>query len=125
MVCVLPGANLKADPNGPHGICRIGSQSDGDRVDMSGILRRMDHWERCSGLPVVRHDAASLGDVGSLYRLVETKSHDHRTPDGSNQRFQFSLFVGGNSGEIADVTEIHLGAGSEACGRQRRAANAD
>jgi 2-polyprenyl-3-methyl-5-hydroxy-6-metoxy-1,4-benzoquinol methylase len=57
-----------------------------------------DGPQRCSGLPVVRHDAASLGDMlGPTFRLVETRRHDHQTPSGTNQRFQFSSFVRGNS----------------------------
>ncbi len=57
-----------------------------------------DGPERCSGLPVTRHDAASIGAVlGPEFRLVETRRHDHRTPSGSIQRFQFSVFVRVNS----------------------------
>jgi SAM-dependent methyltransferase len=49
--------------------------------------------ERCSGLPVIRYDAASLGKVlGSAFDLLETRRHDHHTPMGSTQRFQFSVF---------------------------------
>jgi trans-aconitate methyltransferase len=52
-----------------------------------------DGPERCSGLPVVRYDAASLGTVlGSAFSLVETRRHDHHTPMGSTQLFQFSVF---------------------------------
>jgi 2-polyprenyl-3-methyl-5-hydroxy-6-metoxy-1,4-benzoquinol methylase len=53
----------------------------------------LDGPERCSGLPVIRYDAASLGEVlGSAFDLVETRRHDHHTPMGMTQRFQFSLF---------------------------------
>jgi 2-polyprenyl-3-methyl-5-hydroxy-6-metoxy-1,4-benzoquinol methylase len=53
----------------------------------------LDGPERCSGLPVVRYDAASLGQVlGDAFSLVETRRHDHHTPMGSMQRFQFSVF---------------------------------
>jgi 2-polyprenyl-3-methyl-5-hydroxy-6-metoxy-1,4-benzoquinol methylase len=53
----------------------------------------LDGPERCSGLPVVRHDAASLGEIlGSELDLVQTLRHDHHTPMGSMQRFQFSVF---------------------------------
>jgi trans-aconitate methyltransferase len=52
-----------------------------------------DGPERCSGLPVERYDAQSLGRaVGDAFELVETLRHEHRTPWGSEQRFQFSLF---------------------------------
>jgi 2-polyprenyl-3-methyl-5-hydroxy-6-metoxy-1,4-benzoquinol methylase len=50
--------------------------------------------ERCSGLPVMRHDAASIGRIlGSSFTLTETLSHDHQTPGGFIQRFQFSRFL--------------------------------
>jgi len=53
----------------------------------------LDGPERCSGLPVVRYDATSLGAVlGDAFSLVETRRHDHHTPMGSTQRFQFSVF---------------------------------
>jgi 2-polyprenyl-3-methyl-5-hydroxy-6-metoxy-1,4-benzoquinol methylase len=53
----------------------------------------LDGPERCSGLPVVRYDAAKLSDVlGSAFQLVETRRHDHSTPWGATQRFQFSVF---------------------------------
>ena len=53
----------------------------------------LDGPERCSGLPVIRHDAASIGAVlGPAFRLIESRRHDHRTPGGAVQRFQFSRF---------------------------------
>ncbi len=53
----------------------------------------LDGPERCSGLPVIRYDAASLGEVlGDDFNLVETRRHDHHTPMGGTQRFQFSVF---------------------------------
>jgi hypothetical protein len=49
--------------------------------------------ERCSGLPVVRHDANSLKQaLGESFELEETRPYEHRTPWGSFQRFQFSRF---------------------------------
>jgi len=52
-----------------------------------------DGPERCSGLPVVRHDAASLGEMlGPSFALAETRRHDHQTPSGTIQKFQFSRF---------------------------------
>ena len=52
-----------------------------------------DGPERCSGLPVVRYDAESLGWVlGDAFELIETRRHQHMTPRGSEQRFQFSVF---------------------------------
>jgi 2-polyprenyl-3-methyl-5-hydroxy-6-metoxy-1,4-benzoquinol methylase len=53
----------------------------------------LDGPEQCSGLPVRRYDAASLGEaLGPAFALVETQPHEHRTPMGRVQRFQFSRF---------------------------------
>lgn len=53
----------------------------------------LDGPERCSGLPVVRYDAASLGQtLGRAFQLVDTRRHAHATPWGSDQSFQFSVF---------------------------------
>lgn len=53
----------------------------------------LDGPERCSGLPVMRHDAATLGELlGPAFALAETRRHDHRTPAGVIQKFQFSRF---------------------------------
>jgi SAM-dependent methyltransferase len=52
-----------------------------------------DGPERCSGLPVLRHDAASLGKLlGRSFTLIESKPHLHQTPAGAIQKFQFSRF---------------------------------
>jgi trans-aconitate methyltransferase len=52
-----------------------------------------DGPERCSGLPVMRYDAASLAQtLGDSFALVESRSHQHVTPWHSTQRFQFSIF---------------------------------
>jgi SAM-dependent methyltransferase len=54
--------------------------------------------ERCSGLPVVRYDATSIGAIlGQSFKLIETRSHGHRTPGGSVQPFQFGRFHRANS----------------------------
>lgn len=53
----------------------------------------LDGPERCSGLPVMRHDAASLGRMlGPSFEPIESRDHVHRTPMGTIQRFQFSRF---------------------------------
>jgi len=53
----------------------------------------LDGPERCSGLPVMRHDSASIGAVlGPGFALIDSCRHDHRTPGGAVQRFQFSRF---------------------------------
>lgn len=52
-----------------------------------------DGPERCSGLPIVRYDAASLsGILGTDFKLIDARRHDHTTPWGAVQRFQFSAF---------------------------------
>ncbi len=53
----------------------------------------LDGPERCSGLPVIRHDATSLAAVlGHSFKFRESRRHDHVTPGGNIQRFQFSWF---------------------------------
>jgi SAM-dependent methyltransferase len=53
----------------------------------------LDGPERCSGLPVARYDSASLGrTLGTTFKLVHTQRHEHATPWGSRQIFQFSIF---------------------------------
>jgi SAM-dependent methyltransferase len=53
----------------------------------------LDGPERCSGLPVARYDALSLGKaIGDHFELIQNRPHAHRTPWDSNQSFQFSLF---------------------------------
>ncbi|MBR0823707.1 trans-aconitate 2-methyltransferase [Bradyrhizobium liaoningense] len=52
-----------------------------------------DGPEKCSGLPVQRHDSASLAaELGPEFELVETQSEVHHTPWNSTQAFQFSRF---------------------------------
>ena len=52
-----------------------------------------DGPERCSGLPVERHDAASLtATLGRTFEFIETRPYEHHTPAGAIQRFQFSRF---------------------------------
>lgn len=49
--------------------------------------------ERCSGLPVQRYDAQSLGRLlGPEFELLQTRRDVHRTPWDAAQVFQFSLF---------------------------------
>lgn len=53
----------------------------------------LDGPETCSGLAVARYDAQSLQAVlGEGLRLVATQRHEHTTPSGSVQKFQFSTF---------------------------------
>ncbi|MCI0465623.1 MAG: class I SAM-dependent methyltransferase [Beijerinckiaceae bacterium] len=57
-----------------------------------------DGPDRFSGLPVQRHDAASISAMlGEAFALVESLCDDHVTPAGKAQRFQFSVFRRGGS----------------------------
>ncbi|MBD1546919.1 class I SAM-dependent methyltransferase [Roseibium aggregatum] len=52
-----------------------------------------DGPEKCSGLPVCRHDSATISHVlGDGYELVETLGNDHLTPAGRTQHFSYSVF---------------------------------
>lgn len=52
-----------------------------------------DGPERCSGLPVVRHDSLSLQSMlGSGFALIGQQRHAHHAPGGAVQSFQFSSF---------------------------------
>ena len=53
----------------------------------------LDGPEKCSGLPVTRHDAPSIARMlGSSFSLVNQRRYDHVTPGGNVQKFQFSTF---------------------------------
>ena len=50
----------------------------------------LDGPERCSGLPVRRYGGDDLAALcGPAFRLVESRSLDHRTPGGAVQRFHW------------------------------------
>jgi SAM-dependent methyltransferase len=52
-----------------------------------------DGPERCSGLPIVRYDPEAVAcALGPEFDLIESRRHDHVTPGGNTQRFQFSRF---------------------------------
>lgn len=52
-----------------------------------------DGPEKCSGLPVLRHDTESLAVLlGAEFESVRRFDHAHVTPGGNTQKFQFSLF---------------------------------
>jgi len=49
--------------------------------------------EKCSGLPVQRHDAASIGAVlGPEFELVRSAEDRHVTPGGETQQFFFGMW---------------------------------
>lgn len=53
----------------------------------------LDGPERCSALPVTRHAAASIAAIiGEGFELVSERHHEHLTPGGAVQKFQFSTF---------------------------------
>lgn len=52
-----------------------------------------DGPERCSGLPVVRYDPPALAaTLGPGFGLLDSVRHEHLTPAGKAQQFQFSTF---------------------------------
>jgi SAM-dependent methyltransferase len=52
-----------------------------------------DGPERCSGLIVSRYDAGSLAaKLGRGFELIDARRHEHITPWGAVQNFQFSTF---------------------------------
>jgi len=53
----------------------------------------LDGPEKCSGLTVNRYSAESLSALlGSGFALLDSRSHEHTTPWGVVQKFQFSTF---------------------------------
>jgi hypothetical protein len=51
-----------------------------------------DGPEKCSGLPVVRYDAAKLrGELGQNFELIEQQEQGHLTPGGNTQSFNYFL----------------------------------
>jgi ubiquinone/menaquinone biosynthesis C-methylase UbiE len=53
----------------------------------------LDGPERCSGLLVQRHDATTLAvALGPGFELIDARPHEHVTPWGAVQKFQFSTF---------------------------------
>jgi trans-aconitate methyltransferase len=53
----------------------------------------LDGPERCSGLIVSRYDASRLAaTLGGGFELIDARRHDHITPWGATQKFQFSTF---------------------------------
>lgn len=52
-----------------------------------------DGPEKCSGLSVSRHDAASLSAaLGPGFEMIDSRRHEHVTPWGAAQKFQFGTF---------------------------------
>lgn len=56
----------------------------------------LDGPEQCSGLPVVRYDAAALAnELGPSLALTDSWKERHETPAGSSQSFTWALFEKG------------------------------
>jgi SAM-dependent methyltransferase len=73
---------------------RQGVRSGGHAIIATFAL---DGPEKCSGLPVMRYDAARLAlTLGSGFKLLQSQGNDHATPWGSHQCFQFSVFQRGD-----------------------------
>jgi hypothetical protein len=54
----------------------------------------LDGPEKCSGLSIVRYDAAAIAKtVGASFALVDAERHEHVTPAGKTQPFTFARFV--------------------------------
>lgn len=54
----------------------------------------LDGPERCSGLPVQRYSPETLVEtLGPRFTLVNSVRHEHQTPWGSTQAFQFSVLA--------------------------------
>lgn len=51
-----------------------------------------DGPEKCSGLPVARHDGASLSRIFQNLTLVDERFEDHTTPGGNVQKFCWCVF---------------------------------
>jgi len=52
----------------------------------------LDGPEKCSGLPVQRYDSATLSQtIGPAFELIAEVPHQHVTPWGATQSFQFSV----------------------------------
>lgn len=57
--------------------------------------------EKCSGLPVVRYDAAALsGVLGPDFELLATTTERHETPFGTRQQFTWCRFRFMPNGEV-------------------------
>ena len=54
----------------------------------------LDGPQRCSGLPVQRYSPETLAaTLGPRFTLVNSVRHEHQTPWGSTQAFQFSVLA--------------------------------
>ena len=65
-----------------------------------------DGPERCSGLPIMRYDPEAVAAaLGPEFDLVDSRRHDHVTPGGNTQHFQFSRFLRRPAGRRASPAQ--------------------
>jgi SAM-dependent methyltransferase len=65
------------------------------KVNGSAIIATFapDGPETCSGLPVARYSSDTLAvELGDEFTLIESRPHQHVTPAGVGQSFQYSRF---------------------------------
>ena len=54
----------------------------------------LDGPEKCSGLEIVRYSTETLSEIFSEnFKLIKTKTEEHKTPGGSSQSFVYCRFV--------------------------------
>ena len=54
----------------------------------------LDGPEQCSGLPVVRYSSETLStELGSEFRVTESRHEQHQTPSGNVQSFCYTRFT--------------------------------
>lgn len=80
------------DPADRRRYARVMADAVGDGGHAVVATFAADGPERCSGLPVHRYDDAGLAEqFQEAFDLVTELRHDHVTPAGSVQRFQFCV----------------------------------
>ena len=66
------------------------------KVNGSAIIATFapDGPEKCSGLPVARYSPEALAaELGHEFTLIESRLHQHITPSGAAQSYQYSRFT--------------------------------
>lgn len=52
----------------------------------------LDGPQQCSGLAIQRHNTTTVANIfRDCFELIEAKLHDHKTPDGAIQKFEFAV----------------------------------
>ncbi|RMH39470.1 MAG: class I SAM-dependent methyltransferase [Alphaproteobacteria bacterium] len=82
----------RADERARYARTLRAATTEGSRVIIGTFAP--DGPDRCSGLPVMRHDAQSIAKaLGPGFRLVDSLRHEHLTPSGVLQPFTFAVFT--------------------------------